>query len=422
MRRVGLGLILFLAVLLSCCVSFAKQPQEKTAPKPLTKEDIFYELELFADAITLINANYVEEVTPKQMIYGAMDGMLSSLDSHSGFLTPDEFKELRTETGGEFGGVGIKVTIRDKVLTVISPLEGTPAYKAGIQPEDRIIKIDDESTKDFTLEDAVKRMRGAPGTKVNLTIIREDEDKIKDFAIRRAIIKIKSVKDAVALGGGIAYVRIADFQRYTAGDLKKAMGRLMKRDIRGLIIDLRSNPGGLLSSAISSSGLFLEKGDIVVITKGRIKKQNMVFRSKTQTPYPDFPIVVLVDRGSASASEILAGALRDNDRAVIMGTKTFGKGSVQTVVPLSDGSAVRITTSLYLTPSGEVIHNKGITPDVEVKYDMPEIEGEADIKAFRERPLLERLKEDNQVQAAIELINDEKRYSSIIESTPKKDA
>ena len=394
-------LVLLVAFLISWGVSSGKEPPDSTFPKPLSREDIFKELELFADAITLINANYVEDVKPNDIIYGALDGMLSSLDSHSSFLDPDEYKELKTETTGEFGGIGIKVTVRDKVLTIISPLEGTPADKAGILPGDKIIKIDDESAKDFTLDDAVEKLRGAPGTKVKLTIMRENEDRLKEFVVRRAIIRIESVKDVVILEDSVGYIRIADFQRHTAGDLKKGIEKLLKQKLKALILDLRSNPGGLLDTSILVSEKFLERGTTIVSTKGRIKEQNAVFKSKAFKPYLDFPVVVLVNRGSASASEIVAGALKDNQRAVILGETTFGKGSVQTVIPMKDGSALRLTTSLYLTPSGSIINNKGIAPDVEVKFVPSESEEESDTEKPEEELTMKRLREDNQVQAAI---------------------
>lgn len=423
-KRLFLRAVLILLAVFFICysLSFGKEPSDKTPPKPLSKEDIFDELELFADAITLINANYVEEVKPRDMIYGALDGMLSSLDAHSSFLEPDEYKELRTETTGEFGGVGIKLTLQDKLLTVISPLEGTPADKAGILPGDKIIKIDDEPAKNFILDDAVKRLRGAPGTKVKLTIMREGEDRFKEFVIRRAIIRIKSVKDIVMLGDGVGYIRIADFQRYTAADLEKAIKKLLKQNLKALILDLRNNPGGLLDISTLVSEKFLKKGEVIVSTKGRLELQNMVFKSRAYKPYLDFPLIVLVNRGSASASEIVAGALRDNKRAVILGETTFGKGSVQTVIPMRDDSAIRLTTSQYLTPSGNVIHNKGIVPDVEVKFVAPEADKEKnDSKEPKRELLIKRLKEDNQVKAAIELLKDKERYISLTQAPDKKE-
>ncbi|MFH1867447.1 MAG: S41 family peptidase [Candidatus Omnitrophota bacterium] len=426
------ALLLILSFSILQEASFAKQPEENISPKPLTKEDIFDELEIFADALTLINANYVDEVSSNDMIYGALEGMLSSLDSHSSFLTPDELNEIQTETRGEFGGIGIKVTMRDKVLTIVSPLEGTPACKAGVKPGDKIIKIDDKSTKDFTLDDVVNKLRGAPGTEVTLTILREGEDKLMNFLIKRAMIKIKSVKPPLVLNDDVGYLRIVEFQQYTSLDLNRAMKALLKKKIKFLILDVRSNPGGLLTSAVSVSEKFLEKDSPIVSTRGRIEQQNMDFKSNALKPYAAFPMAVLINKGSASASEIVAAALRDNKRAVIVGETSFGKGSVQTVIPMKDKSALRLTTSYYYTPSGKVIHEKGLTPDLEVKFisqkhkeeedgeSLEEEKEESDQKVKDYTPeqekklTLERLENDNQVQQAIELIKDRERYESLI--------
>jgi carboxyl-terminal processing protease len=397
-------------------ILFAKQPEEEPSVKPLTKEDIFDELELFADAITIINANYVKETDPKDIIYGALDGMFTSLDSHSDFLTPDEFKELKEETIGEFGGVGIKVTRRDGVITVISPLEGTPAYNAGILPEDKIVKIDNQSTEDMTLDDVVKMLRGMPGTVVKLTIIREGEEKLKEFSLTRAIIKIKSIREALILENRLGYIKIVDFQQNTSADLDRALKRLSKQGMDSLIVDLRNNPGGLLTSAAVVSEKFLKKGTPIVSTKGRIKGQDMVFKSKAFKPYTNIAIVILVNKGSASASEIVAGALKDNKRAAIVGETTFGKGSVQTAIPMRDGSAVRLTTSYYYTPSGDIINDKGIIPDVKVELAKKKKDETKDKeeKEKEERPFMTRWKEDNQLIAAVELLKDKKRYASFI--------
>ncbi|MFH1644921.1 MAG: S41 family peptidase, partial [Candidatus Omnitrophota bacterium] len=377
---------------------------------------------LFADAIALIEKSYVEEVENKDMIYGALDGMLSSLDSHSSFLDPDEYKQMKTETQGEFGGVGIKITMKDGVLTVISPLEDTPAYRVGIKSGDKIVEIDGESTDDFNLDDAVKYLRGVPGTKVKLRVIRKGLKEFKEFTIRRALIKIKSVKHPVLLEGGCGYIRIADFQQYTASDLEAGIKKLLKENMQSLIIDLRSNPGGLLGSAISVSEKFLHKGSIVVSTKGRIEEQNTVSKSMAFKPYLDFPIVVLINEGSASGSEIVAGALRDNNRSVLVGTKSFGKGSVQTVIPMRDGSAVRLTTSLYYTPSGVSINKVGIEPDLVVPYefieddeDLSEEDEEASLPTvLTDEEVVEILLKDNQVIAAIDVLQNPARYNELL--------
>ena len=410
--------LLFIILLSFTCisVSFAsdKEAEESSDIKPLSKEDIFYELGLFADAITMINSNYVEEVEPKAMVYGALEGMLPSLDSHSSFLTPEEFKEIQSDAMGEFGGLGIKVTVRDGILIVVSPLADTPAYKAGVLPGDRIIGIDGESTKDFTLDDVVKKLRGTPGTSVTLTIMRDNEDRLKEFKIKRALIKIKSIKDALIIEDGIGYIRIAEFQVRTAPDLDKAVRRLLKKKMKALILDVRNNPGGLLDSAVLVSEKFLKKGDVIVSTKARIKQQNMIFKSEAFRPYLDFPIAVMINRGSASASEIVAGALRDNKRAIIVGQKSFGKGSVQTVIPMNDGSALRLTTSFYYMPSGDIIHEKGVMPDIEVISEVEISDEDAEERKEKKRSNLKKLREDKQIVSAIEILKDKERYQSII--------
>jgi carboxyl-terminal processing protease len=397
-------------------LSFAKESNtEEITPRPLAKEDIFKELEIFADAIVLINSNYVEEEKPKKLIYGALEGMLSSLDSHSGFLTPQEYKDIRAETAGEFGGIGIQVTMRDKTLTVISPLEGTPAYKAGILPGDKIIKVDDESTEDLTLDEVVEKMRGIPGTDVKLTIIREGEDRIREFVIKRDIIKVRSIKDTLSLGEGIGYIKILEFQQHTSDELTMAIKKLLKDEAKkGLILDLRNNPGGLLDTAISAAELFLKKDSLIVSTKGRNPQQSAVLKSQVIRPYIGFPMVVLVNRGSASGSEILAAALKDNKRAVIVGEKTFGKGSVQIVMPLKDGSAVRLTTSLYVTPAGNIINDKGVDPDIEIKGSTVMVDKD-DEGLEKDKLTIEKLKADNQVKAAIDLLKDRERYKAILD-------
>ena len=380
----------------------------------ITKEDIFYELGLFADAITLVDTDYVRETTAKEMVYGALDGMISSLDSHSSFLTPEEYVDLKTDTFGEFGGLGIRVTLREDTLTVVSPLDGTPAFKAGILSGDRILKIDNKSTKDFTLDDAVKVLRGIPGTRVKLTIIREQENSLREFTIRRAIIRIRSIKDALMVDEGTGYIKISDFQKRTGSDFNKALKRLVKKDMNALIIDLRNNPGGLLDASVAVSGVFLKESDIIVSIKGRDKQKDNIYRSDSLKPYLNFPIAVLINRGSASASEIVASSLRDNKRALIVGEKSFGKGSVQTVMPMKDGSAIRLTTSYYYTPSGAIIHEKGINPDIMMELEVPVLpEGQLVKKKI---PIEESLKKDNQVREAIKLLKDKTKYKSLFEA------
>ncbi|BDV43347.1 peptidase S41 [Geotalea uraniireducens] len=325
-------------------------------------------IELFTDVLAIVKKSYVEEVDTKKLIYGAINGMLASLDPHSSFMPPDMYKEMRIDTKGSFGGLGIEITIKDGLLTVISPIEDTPAFRAGIKAGDQILKIEDKFTKDLTIMDAVKRMRGPKGTKVTLTIMREGFDKPKEFTLVRDIIQVKSVRYKT-LDDGYGYVRIAQFQEKTDEDLSKALASLKQENggsLKGLILDLRNDPGGLLDQAVKVADHFISDG-LIVYTEGREKDSRMQFSARASGTEPNYPLVVLINSGSASASEIVAGALQDHKRAVIMGTQSFGKGSVQTIIPLSDESGLRLTTALYYTPSGRSIQAKGITPDIVVE-------------------------------------------------------
>jgi len=321
-------------------------------------------IELFTDVLSIVKKSYVEEVDTKKLIYGAINGMLSSLDPHSSFMPPDTYKEMKIDTKGAFGGLGIEITVKDGILTVISPIEDTPAFKAGIKAGDQILKIDDKFTKDLTITDAVKRMRGVKGTKVTLTIMREGFEKTKEFVLERDIIQVKSVKSKL-LDDGYGYVRISQFQEKTDDDLEKALKTLQaEAPLRGLVLDLRNDPGGLLDQAVRVCEHFTDEGKLIVYTEGREKDSKMRFTARKGNKQPNYPIVVLINSGSASASEIVAGCLQDHKRAVVMGTQSFGKGSVQTIIPLSDNSGLRLTTARYFTPSGRSIQAKGITPDI----------------------------------------------------------
>ncbi|BET58181.1 S41 family peptidase [Geobacter sp. 60473] len=325
-------------------------------------------IELFTDVLAIVKKSYVEEVDTKKLIYGAINGMLASLDPHSSFMPPDMYKEMKIDTKGSFGGLGIEITIKDGLLTVISPIEDTPAFRAGIKAGDQILKIEDRFTKDMTIMDAVKRMRGPKGTKVTLTIMREGFDKPKEFTLVRDTIQVKSVRFK-SMDQGYGYVRIAQFQEKTDDDLVKALKALKEEnggDLRGLILDLRNDPGGLLDQAVKVADHFIEDG-LIVYTEGREKESRMQFTARKSGTEPNYPMVVLINSGSASASEIVAGALQDHKRAVVMGTQSFGKGSVQTIIPLSDESGLRLTTARYFTPSGRSIQAKGITPDIIVE-------------------------------------------------------
>ncbi len=353
-------------------------------------DDLYKELELFSDAVSIIRTDYVEEKKSKDIIYGALKGMLASLDPYSQFMDPDTYNEMKVETEGEFGGIGIEITLKDDLLTIISPIDDTPAYKAGLKAGDKIVKIDGAITKDLTLIDAVKKLRGKPGTDVNIIVLREADKKLLEFTITRAIIKIASIKRAEMLEPGIGYIRLTEFQENTPKDLSEALKKLEAENLKGLVLDIRNNPGGLLDVAVDVGGKFIQEGKVIVSTKGRVEAQNIEFKSKNKNKHLDYPMVVLINGGSASASEIVAGALQDYKRAILLGTKSFGKGSVQTVVPMSDGSAVRLTTSKYFTPKGRSIHGEGIMPDIVVEY---EERSPKDKEVDKETALLEKIME-----------------------------
>ena len=365
-------------------------------------------LRLFTEVLSIVQSQYVDEVPPKDLIYNAIKGTLRGLDPHSSFLDPDMYREMQVETSGSFGGLGIEITLRDDVLTVVAPIEGTPAYRAGIQPGDRILKIEGLSTKDMQLADAVKRMRGKPGSKITVTIVREGWTEPKDFLITREQIRVQSVKNN-QLEPGIEYIRLRQFQEQTSNDLETALEKYSKEGkIQGLVLDLRNNPGGLLTSAVEVTEKFLEPGKLVVYTEGRVRNQNMRFSSNAKHAFTDFPVVVLVNQGSASASEIVAGALQDWGRAVVLGTQSFGKGSVQTIIPLSDGSGLRLTTAKYFTPKGRSIHGKGITPDILVEGPKTTAVNTTGENPNPTPPVVEtpqeQLKRDPQLQRALDLL------------------
>jgi len=302
---------------------------------------------------------------------GAINGMIRSLDPHSAFMTPDLYKELEVETQGQFGGIGIEIMILKEVLTVVSPIEDTPAFNAGIKPGDQILKIDGKSTKDITTVEAVQKLRGPKDTKVTISILRENMAAPKDITLTRAVIQIKSVKFK-KLEDRIGYIRIAAFQERTVEDLRKALKDLNEKNnpLKGLVLDLRNDPGGLLTQAVEVSDVFLKEGTIVS-TRGRVKSMESKSTARDDNNEIGCPIVVLVNEGTASAAEIVAGALQDNGRALIMGTQTFGKASVQTVIPLEGGSALKLTTARYYTPKGRSIQAEGITPDITVPFINP---------------------------------------------------
>lgn len=425
-------------VILAVCLVLTAAMTLVRLPGPSAQaagEEDYRRMRLFTEVLREIQGKYVEEKTTDQLLTEAVKGMVASLDPHSAYLTPEEFKELQVETKGSFFGVGIEITTRDGVLTVVSPIEGTPADNAGVKAGDRIIKIDGKLTKGMSLMDAVKAIRGPQGTKVTLTMMREGEPKLKDIAITRDLIPMHSVRYNL-LEDGYGYVRIRNFQDDTSEDLIKALKELQnqKTPLRGLVLDLRNDPGGLLQEAVNVADQFLDKGKIVY-TKGRKPGHDMSFEATPMVTAGDYPIVALINQGSASASEIVAGALQDHKRALLLGAPTFGKGSVQTIIPLPDDGALRLTTARYYTPNGRAIQAKGIEPDLVVpfvpnngeddKTDKPqsirekdlqgamEAEGEApkaDVDPNRDEAKAslylekDKLDRDNQLQRALELL------------------
>ena len=353
-----LGVLLFLSPIL--WVGISGLHQHLLAGTDKTYE----ELKVFSDVLDIIEKNFVDPVDSKKLIRGAIRGMISSLDPHSAFLLPESYKDLQIETRGQFSGIGIVITMQDNVVTVISPIDGTPAYKAGIKAGDQIIKVDGEETKAMMLWEAVKNMRGKKGTSVVITIRRKGLPEPIDFTIVRDIIPLESVRSYL-LKPGYGYVRITNFRENTADDVKAALKKLEsgKTPLNGLILDLRDNPGGLLDQAIKVADIFLDKGPIVSI-KGRLEAHSKIYSAHRDKDKLSHPIVLLINEGSASASEIVAGALQDHGRALVLGTTSFGKGSVQTVEPLRDGSGLKLTIARYYTPNGHAIQVRGIVPDV----------------------------------------------------------
>lgn len=364
----------------------------------------YSKLALFTKVLHLLETSYVEQVDVTKLIYGGIKGMLRELDPHSNFLSPEENKEMRTSTKGQFGGLGIQITKKDGFIVIITPIQDTPAFKAGIKPLDKIIKIGDEYTNDMDLQDAVNKMRGAPGTKIKITITREGVSEPIDYTIKREKINVNSVQSDL-LDDGYAYIKITSFNERTGQDVKSSIKDLKSKNkgsLKGMILDLRYNPGGLLDQAVEVSNIFIEKG-VIVSVEGRDKTKKQIEYAKPTNNIFKEPMVVLVNEASASASEIVAGALKDNNRALILGRKTFGKGSVQTLIDLGDDSAVKFTIAKYFTPSGTSIQATGIVPDIEILPVDPKIleeenkivnyeknnRGEASLKGHFENPTLE---------------------------------
>jgi carboxyl-terminal processing protease len=397
------GLLVFVVAAL---IMFTGAVMAKRLP---FQSDSYEDLKIFTEVLSYVEANYVDEVEPDKLVQGAIRGMLRTLDAHSSYMPRDVYREMQVETEGQFGGLGIEITIRDEILTVVSPIEGTPAFRAGIQAGDKIVTVEGESTKDMSLIEAVKLLRGPIDTSVTIGVFREGFKEPKDFSLTRAVIQIKSVRSKM-LPESIGYIKLRSFHKNTSEELDEALLDFDERHISGLVLDLRNNPGGLLEQAIAVTDEFIEGGQLIVYTKGRLANQNMKGYSKTQGSHPNVPLVILVNGGSASASEIVAGALQDLKRATIIGTKTFGKGSVQTIIPLSDGSGLRLTTAKYYTPKGRMIHEKGIIPDVIVEEPKPETAEGEESPSEPNRPTglpEDDLSGDPQLQKAVDLLKAE---------------
>lgn len=424
--------ILFLVYSPFSSVAHADMSQEE-------RIETYKQLEIFSNVLSILQNNYVEEIDTKEVLNGAIKGLLFSLDPHSSYLPPEGLQELQEETQGTFSGIGIEVTIKDDLLTVVSPIENTPADKAGLKANDIILEIDGQKTKNMGPYEAIKQLRGKPGTNVTISIHRKGWEELKEITLTRDLIPLQSVK-MDTLSKGFVYSRITNFQSHTASDYKSALSSIKKDGpIKGLILDLRSNPGGLLHQAISVSDIFLSEGTIVS-TKGRVTEQNTIFSAHKNSSETDYPMVVLVNEGSASASEIVAGAIQAHKRGIIIGNRTFGKGSVQTIIPLPDGAGLRMTTAKYYTPDDKSIQALGITPDVIVPF-IPCIDPapkgkratkitEADLlnhlpganekettESKADQKLRERLEQDNQLRTAYNILRSLNLFSAFKNSS-----
>ncbi|MGD0230603.1 MAG: S41 family peptidase [Syntrophorhabdales bacterium] len=371
--KISLGVILTLVFLLG----FMAGANGNKIVKNAEGQEVYEYLKTFSDVLDIVKKNYVDQVKDRDLIYAGIKGMVESLDPHSSFLTPDMYKDMQTETKGEFGGIGVEITIKDGFPTVITAIEDTPAFKAGLKPADQLIKVDNKPTRNMSLPDVVKLIRGQKGKAVTLTIMREGFNLPRDFQVLRDIITVKSVKYRM-LDDKYGYIRITQFQEKTGRDLDAAINELQKSakgGLKGILLDLRNNPGGLLDQAVEVSDKFINEGLITYI-EGRKADEKVKFVAHNKKSDYLGPLVVLVNEGSASGSEIVAGALQDSKRAIIVGMKTFGKGSVQTIIPLGDGSAVRLTTAKYYTPAGRSIQADGINPDIVVDNDVTRKKGD----------------------------------------------
>lgn len=387
-------------------------------PSRTRSDDPYYYMALFTRTIEQIRENYVEtnNVSYKDLVYGALRGMLQSLDPHSQFLDADMYKDIKDDTSGQFGGLGIVIGMKDGALTIIAPMEDTPGFRAGLLAGDRIVEINGASTEGLSLPEAVKQLRGPPGTRVTLRILRQPANEFLTVEIERANIEVATVKDARLLEDGIGYVRVTQFSEPTAEALQKEIDRLRSEGLRALVIDLRNNPGGLLSSAIDVAQQFLDRNQVIVSTQGRQATQNKVYRSRNRARYEGFPMVVLVNAGSASASEIVAGALQDHRRAILIGEKTFGKGSVQSVLPMEEGTAIRLTTAKYYTPSERVIHERGIEPDIVVPMSPEDLRRLLNLRAQPNGADALEVSEDVQLQRALDVLKGILKFTRAVPS------
>ncbi len=413
-RPLSLGLTVGLLIGLLIAGSHQVFAKRDNAVLELPLSDI----RLFTDIYARIKKDYVEEVGDQDLLEGAIRGMLSSLDPHSSYLSQEEFKELQIGTTGEFGGLGIEVGMENGFVRVISPIEDTPADKAGVEAGDLIIQLDETQVKGLTLNEAVKLMRGKRGSKILLTIVREGEAKPLEISVTRDVIRVKSVRSRI-LEPGYGYIRISSFQSKTTRNVIAAVEKLLDKadqNLQGLVLDLRNNPGGVLTGAVGVSDIFLKDGELIVFTKGRVEDAELNYSASTNDSVNGIPIIVLINEGSASASEIVAGALQDHKRAVIMGQKSFGKGSVQTILPLKEDAALKLTTARYYTPSGKSIQNEGIDPDILVE-EIHGGEGEENkrFEFVREADLQGHL-ENNQEKSTDKPQKDVKRITIAVDS------
>ncbi|HHT9125605.1 MAG TPA: S41 family peptidase [Candidatus Brocadiia bacterium] len=371
-RRTFINFLLIIVLTFGFSWTYAQTPPP---PQAQTEDNYFLNFEELVKVVKEVKDKYVDEVTLKDLLHNAFRGILEGLDPYSQYIGPEELEELRIETEGEFGGLGIEVIVKDGILTVITPIIGSPAFNSGVLIGDKILKIEDESTENISIRSAIKRLRGKPGSEVTITVLHEGDTAPVDITIERAIIHVKSVRGAriVDEDNKIGYFALTSFQENTLQEMDTAVKELLDKGMSALIIDLRFNPGGLLDTAVAVADRFIKEG-VIVSTKGREESQNVIYMAKGKDTYPDFPLIALVNNGSASASEIVAGAIKDHKRGLLLGLKTFGKGSVQSLIPIEEGkSALKLTTAKYYTPSGASIHELGIEPDIKVELALAEV-------------------------------------------------